>query len=160
VSAGDAVVVTDDGPLVRATMRLAAGQAGAALDAFTDPALLAQWWGGELTADLTAGGPYVIRFPQVPATLDGRVVSWVPAESLEFTWGWEHEPDEPRRTVLVRVSDSPPVLTIAHGPHASTPDGSRARAGHRAGWEHFLPRLAALLGSRVPAREKPERADG
>ncbi|HEY2286771.1 MAG TPA: SRPBCC domain-containing protein [Streptosporangiaceae bacterium] len=87
------------------------------------------------------------------------MVSWVPAESLEFTWGWEHEPDEPPRTVLVRVSDDPPVLTIAHGSHASTPGGSRARASHRAGWEYLLPRLAALLENRVPAHQKPERAD-
>jgi uncharacterized protein YndB with AHSA1/START domain len=130
--------------------------AARALAAFTDPAQLAAWWLGELEADLRPGGSYVVRFPQVPATMTGRVVSWVPAALLEFTWAWEHEPDEPPRTVAVRAADGPPAgLALAHGPYAADAAGRRARADHRAGWEHFLPRLAALLSD--PAGSPADR---
>jgi uncharacterized protein YndB with AHSA1/START domain len=145
---GDAVSVRDDGPLLRATVALPGCTAARALAAFTDPAQLAAWWLGELEADLKPGGPYVVRFPQVPATMTGRVVSWVPADLLEFSWAWEHEPDEPPRTVAVRAAGGPPAgLALAHGPYADDDAGRQARADHRAGWEHFLPRLAALLSA-------------
>ena len=38
------------------------------------------------------------------------------------------------------------VLTVMHGPHGAGPAEDAARAEHRAGWEHFLPRLADCLG--------------
>ena len=143
---GDAVEVRDDGPLLRATVVLRGCPAARALAAFTDPEQLASWWRGELDADLRPGGSYIVRFPQIPATMTGRVVSWEPAARLEFTWAWEHEPDEPPRTVTVRAAGGPPAgLTLVHGPYADSAAGRRARADHRAGWEHFLPRLAALL---------------
>jgi uncharacterized protein YndB with AHSA1/START domain len=150
MSASAAVALADDGPLLRATVRLPGGRAGHALAAFTDPALVAQWWSGVLDAELTAGGRYIVGFPQLPATMTGQVISWVPAAALEFSWAWEHEPGEPPRTVRVLADEGPPpVLTLAHGPYASTPAGRRARAEHRAGWEYFLPRLAALLASQA-----------
>ena len=46
----------------------------------------------------------------------------------------------------MRAAGGPPAgLTLVHGPYADSAAGHRARADHRAGWEHFLPRLAALL---------------
>jgi uncharacterized protein YndB with AHSA1/START domain len=141
------VSLADDGPVLRATVLLPGGTAGRALTAFTDPAQLTQWWGGALEVDLVPGGLYIIRFPQVPATMSGQVRAWVPAELFEFTWAWEHDPHAPPRTVTVRASDgAAAVLTIAHGPHGDTEDERRARAEHRAGWAHFLPRLAAFVG--------------
>jgi uncharacterized protein YndB with AHSA1/START domain len=147
MSPDEPVSLADDGPLLRATVRLPGCTAERALAAFTDPAQLAQWWGGALDVDLVPGGPYVIRFPQVPATMTGQVRAWVPGERLEFAWAWAHDPDAAPRTVTVRASDGPvAVLAIAHGPHGDSEEGRRARAEHRAGWEHFLPRLAAFLG--------------
>jgi uncharacterized protein YndB with AHSA1/START domain len=143
----DQVSLSDDGPLVRAAVLLPGGTAGHALAAFTEPAQLAQWWGGTLDLDLVPGGPYVIRFPQVPATMTGQVRAWVPGELLEFAWAWDYDPGAPPRTVTVRAREEPAaVLAIAHGPHDDSEEGRRARAEHRAGWEHFLPRLAAFLG--------------
>jgi uncharacterized protein YndB with AHSA1/START domain len=143
---GDAVEVRDDGPLLRATVVLPGCPAARVLAAFTDPELLAAWSRGELAADLRPGGSYVVRFPQIPATMTGQVISWEPAARLEFTWAWDHEPDEPPRTVAVRADDGPPAgLRLVHGPYADSAAGRQARADHRAGWEHFLPRLAALL---------------
>jgi uncharacterized protein YndB with AHSA1/START domain len=147
------VLVEDDGPLLRAVVELASCDPGRALAAFTDPAVLARWWGGELTADLQPGGRYSVWFAKVPARLVGRVVGHVPASMLAFTWGWEHESDEPERTVTVTVSGEPSaagaststVLTVEHGPHGEDEAGLSARASHREGWEFFLPRLAAVL---------------
>ena len=43
------VTVVDAGPMVRATLLLPGCPPERALAAFTDPATLRQWWGGELT---------------------------------------------------------------------------------------------------------------
>jgi uncharacterized protein YndB with AHSA1/START domain len=138
------VTVLDDGPLVRATVDLPGGPPGAALAAFTDPATLARWWGGgQLTVTLAPGGAYTIHFPGPAATLTGQVIAYDPPSALAFTWAWQHEPGAPPRTV--EVSDAGTLLSISHGPHGDSPAEQQARAGHRQGWEHFLPRLAALL---------------
>jgi uncharacterized protein YndB with AHSA1/START domain len=145
------VLVEDDGPLLRSTVQLDGCSPERALAAFTEPAVLARWWGGELTAELQPGGRYSVWFAKVPARLNGHVVGYTPASMLAFTWGWEHEPDEPERTVTVTVSAEPgsagTVLSVVHGPHGEDEAGLAARASHREGWEYFLPRLAAVLAA-------------
>jgi uncharacterized protein YndB with AHSA1/START domain len=143
----DAVAIEDDGPWLRATVRLPGHTSEQLLSAFTDPAQLARWWGGELHTDLVIGGPYTVRFPALDRSMTGQVVGYEPARSLAFTWSWDGSPGEPRRTVTVRASAAEPAaLTIEHGPHGDGDDERVARAEHRAGWEHFLPRLVSVLG--------------
>jgi uncharacterized protein YndB with AHSA1/START domain len=152
MSAGEAmttVAVRDDGPALRAELRLPGCSPDQALRAFTAPDLVARWWGkGELTADLTPGGRYDVWFAGIPARMTGRVRRYEPASVLEFSWAWEHEPELPPSSVVVEVGaadDGTTALRIAHGPHAEDEAGRAARAQHREGWEYFLPRLAALL---------------
>jgi uncharacterized protein YndB with AHSA1/START domain len=142
------VTVVDDGPAVRAVVRLPGCSPENALAAFTDPALLATWWGrAELTADLVPGGRYVVRFAALDQTMTGEVVGYAAGHFLEFRWAWAHLPDEPSRVVTVTVDGQPDVtvLTVVHGPHGDDESERAARQGHREGWEYFLPRLADVL---------------
>lgn len=146
----EAVTLSDEGPMLRAVVRLDGCAPGQALAAFTDPALLARWWGGELTAELQPGGQYSVWFAKLPARMTGHVVSYVPDELLAFSWSWEHDADRPERSVTVQVgaADSETagtVLAIEHGPHGESADEQAARAEHREGWEFFLPRLVGVL---------------
>jgi uncharacterized protein YndB with AHSA1/START domain len=121
------------------------------LEAFTDPAVLARWWGGELTTTLTPGGPYTVRFRHLDRAMTGQVVSYEPGGRLEFTWAWDHEPATVRRTMLVTAARQTgfdgTVLTVVHGPHGNGAAEDTARTEHREGWEFFLPRLGELLAS-------------
>jgi len=141
---GRSLEISDDGPMIVATVRLPACSPGRALSAFTDPAILAGWWRGELTADLVPGGEYSVSFPSIPARLTGLVLSYRPGELLEFSWAWEGE-EEPPSTVQITArgdrSAGRAELTIAHGPHEDDEPGRTARQSHLEGWEYFLPRL-------------------
>jgi uncharacterized protein YndB with AHSA1/START domain len=144
------VEIADAGPLIMATVRLPGCSPERALLAFTDPAVLVRWWRGELAADLVPGGEYSVAFPAVPARLTGEVLSYVPGESLEFSWAWEGE-EEPPSTVRITAqsdsSDGAAVLTIAHGPHEDNEPGRTAHQLHWEGWEYFLPGLPAAVAS-------------
>lgn len=144
------IQISDHGPTIVATVRLPSCSPGQALSAFTDPAVLAHWWRGQLTADLVAGGEYSVGFPAIPARLAGRVLSYAPGQSLEFSWAWDGD-DSPPSTVRVTATEDrrlgAAVLTIEHGPHEDDEPGRTARQEHLEGWEFFLPRLpAAVLG--------------
>jgi uncharacterized protein YndB with AHSA1/START domain len=148
VAGASSVEICDEGPVIVATVRLPGCSPEEALLAFTDAAVLARWWRGQLTADLVPGGEYSVGFPAIPARLAGQVLSYQPGRSLEFSWAWEGE-DEPPSTVRVtvhrEVSDGSIVLTITHGPHEDDEPGRTAHQLHREGWEHFLPRLPAAV---------------
>ena len=141
--------VADDGPLVRATVTLPGCAPDRVLAAFTDPELLARWWGGDLVSTLEPGTPYTVTFTRLGRAITGEVVAYQPASHLEYTWQWDHEPEAVRRTVLVTVTPddagAATALTIIHGPHGDGEAEAASRAEHREGWEFFLPRLAAQL---------------
>ncbi len=99
-----------------------------------------------LRTELVPGGPYAVEFTGIGRTMTGRVVRYEPGRFLEFTWGWAHEPDGPPETVAITVTDGEPsTLALRHGPHGDSEAARESRAEHRAGWEHFLPRLAEVL---------------
>jgi uncharacterized protein YndB with AHSA1/START domain len=157
------VSVTDDGAMVTASLRLPGTSPERALSAFTDPATLARWWGGELASTLEPGTPYTVTFTQLGRAITGEVVAYDPASHLEYTWQWDHEPEAVRRTVAVTVTprDAGTTVTITHGPHADAgPDPSEAEAAarteHREGWEFFLPRLASVILKGEPGARPPE----
>jgi len=141
------VAVVDDGPMVRATATLPGAPPDRVLAAFTDPDLLARWWGGELASTLEPGTPYAVAFTRLGRVITGKVVAYQRASRLEYTWQWDHEPEAVWRTVLVTVTPDDTgagtALTITHGPHGDGEAEAASRAEHREGWEFFLPRLAA-----------------
>lgn len=119
--------------------------------AWTDPALIARWWGPDAgpvlsaEADVRPGG----RFSVVFRTLDGEehnslgVYREVVAnERLVFTWRWVTMPErESLVTVLLRQVGGGTELTLIHERFFD----EAARDGHREGWSGALDKLQALL---------------
>jgi uncharacterized protein YndB with AHSA1/START domain len=143
----DELILADDGPMIVATVALPGCQPERALAAFTEPAVVARWWRGDLSADLNAGGQYTVDFPAIGARLTGHVVRYDQAGTLEFSWGWDDAVPDSTVTVTAAEGDGPgsTMLVLAHGPHADDEAGERAHAEHWAGWDYFLPRLVAEL---------------
>jgi uncharacterized protein YndB with AHSA1/START domain len=142
------VEVSDDGRMVHASIELPGVAPREAIRAFTDPALLLQWWGGQLETEAKPGGPYVVHFEGLGRTLQGEVVGYDPESELTFTWAWDYEADPPRREVKVRAvptGDAGTRVEIEHGPHGDSADELEEAKAHRDGWEFFLPQLAASL---------------
>jgi uncharacterized protein YndB with AHSA1/START domain len=119
--------------------------------AWTDPALIARWWGPDAgpvlsaEADVRPGG----RLSVVFRTLDGgehnslgvyREV--VENEKLVLSWRWASAPEEESLlTVLLRPVEGGTELTLIHERFVD----EAARDGHREGWGGALDKLVALL---------------
>jgi uncharacterized protein YndB with AHSA1/START domain len=125
--------------MMRATLLLPGCPPERALAAFTDPATLRQWWGGELTVTPAEGGPYIVHFAKLGQTMRGRVVGYEPGSRLEFTWGWDHESGAAGRTVLVTVAEADDSADGVTGQRDSVPAG-RDRS--------FAPPISAFWPSR------------
>ena len=118
---------------------------------FTDPAKMVQWMGTEATLDPRPGGACRIN-PTGRAVMSGEFLEVDPPRRLVFTWGWETELfATPPQSTLVEVSLMPEGEgTLVRLVHRRIQPG--ALAFHRAGWEHYLPRLAtAASGGELPA---------
>jgi uncharacterized protein YndB with AHSA1/START domain len=132
---------------------------------FTDPAKMVRWMGAEATLDPRPGGVCRIVFrPSEARIVDvrtafgareekpapssdarailGEFVDVDPYRRIAFTWGWEQELFAvPPASTAVEVSFTPDHgETVVHVAHRQLP--ADAVEFHRAGWEHYLGRLA------------------
>jgi uncharacterized protein YndB with AHSA1/START domain len=119
---------------------------------FTDPAKMVQWMGTEATLDPRPGGTCRIN-PAGHAAMLGEFVEVDPPRRIVFTWGWETELfATPPQSTIVEVSftrdGEDTVLRLAH--RRLQPG---AVAFHRAGWEHYLSRLAMLATGADPGED-------
>jgi uncharacterized protein YndB with AHSA1/START domain len=115
---------------------------------FTDPAKLVRWMGSDATLDPRPGG--VCRFEINGAKMIGEYVQVDFPWRIVFTWGWE--------TTLFGVGEQSTAVEVAFTPdeegtivrltHRRLPAG--AVAFHRAGWGHYLDRLAVAAGGADP----------
>lgn len=125
---------------------------------FTDPAKMVAWMGEEATLDPRPGGVCRVGFTQPGATAAvGEFVEVTPYTRVVFTWGWEAE--------FLQV---PPASTLVEVSLAPEADGTRVRLAHhrlpeatlpfhRAGWAHYLGRLAlAATGHDPGADPRPD----
>src|SRR5439155_8912317 len=109
---------------------------------FTDPAKMVRWMGSDATLDPRPGGVCRIN-PSGQAVMLGEFLEVEPPRRV-FTWGWEREmfATSPQST-LVEVSLTPDgdgtIVRLAHRRLQAA-----AVVFHRAGWEHYLPRLALV----------------
>ena len=108
---------------------------------FTDPSKFVRWMGSDATLDPRPGG--VCRFVVNGAAMVGEYVEVEFPWRLVFTWGWETRLFEvAERSTAVEVSLTPDGDgTLVRLTHSRLPEG--AVAFHRAGWDHYLGRLAA-----------------
>ena len=82
--------------------------------------------------------------------MSGEYVEVDPPRRIVFTWGWETELlQTPPQSTIVEVSltaqGDDTVVRLTHRRLHSD-----AVAFHRAGWEHYLPRLAAAAAGDEP----------
>jgi uncharacterized protein YndB with AHSA1/START domain len=140
---------------------------------FTDPGRMVQWMGTQATLDPRPGGICRIEFrpleqkvddfrallgaPELPdrrgdqaGVMTGEFVEVDPHRRIVLTWGWEQEvlAVPPQSTVLEISFDRDGEETIVRLAHRRLP--AAALAFHRAGWEHFLPRLTTAAGGGDP----------
>jgi uncharacterized protein YndB with AHSA1/START domain len=126
--------------------------------AWTDPAILKQWFGptqkhcAAADLDVRVGGAYRIEIhgnasadtetapPQACAM--GRYTKIMPYELLQFTWlpSWS-EGEESLVTISLRDVQGGTELHLRHEKFLS----DQSREGHQAGWAGSLDKLAALL---------------
>jgi uncharacterized protein YndB with AHSA1/START domain len=134
--------------LVEHEVRVAASP-DSVFDYFTDPAKMVEWMGTEATLDPRPGGVCRIN-PSGQATMLGEFIEVDRPRRVVFTWGWETALFKtPPQSTLVEVSltrdGEDTVVRLAHRRPKPV-----AVALHRAGWQHYLPRLALARGA-IPA---------
>ncbi len=111
---------------------------------WTDPELLAQWWGSEAEVEPEPGGRYRVVMGGGPVML-GAITELDAPRRLVFTFGWEHNapgqalaPGSTRVEVTLTEDGDATVLVLRHFamPTTHAPD-------HRKGWSY-------LVGERLP----------
>jgi uncharacterized protein YndB with AHSA1/START domain len=148
---------------------------------FTDPAKMVQWMGAEATLDPRPGGICRIAFQptraqveslgtdllgeqgaepigaDAAAVMSGRYVEVDPYRRIELTWGWEQELlAVPPQSTIVEVSFVPDGEgTMVRFTHRQIPPATVAY--HRAGWEHYLGRLAIAAAGGDPGPDPWQR---
>jgi uncharacterized protein YndB with AHSA1/START domain len=145
---------------------------------FTDPAKMVQWFGAEATLDPRPGGICRIAFhatqPRVDFAVEtfggeqqqaesaggnvigamlGEFVEVDPPRRIAFTWGWELELLAlPPQSTAVEVSFIPDGdETVVRLVHRKLPIPTVEF--HRAGWDHYLPRLSVAAAGGDPGRD-------
>jgi uncharacterized protein YndB with AHSA1/START domain len=116
---------------------------------FTDPAKMVQWMGTEATLDPRPGGVCRIN-PSGHSVMSGEFVEVDPPHRIVFTWGWEMEMfGAPPKSTIVEVSLTPDgEETVLRLTHRRLPPQSLGF--HRAGWDHYLPRLERVAAGVDP----------
>jgi uncharacterized protein YndB with AHSA1/START domain len=120
----------------------------AVFEYFTDPSKLTRWMGSEATLDPQPGG--VCRIVINGSRMIGEFVQVDFPWRLVFTWGWEATLFEvAEQSTAVEVALTPDgdgtIVRLTHCrlPHAAV-------AFHRAGWDHYLGRLASAAAGGAP----------
>jgi uncharacterized protein YndB with AHSA1/START domain len=121
-------------------------------DYFTDPAKMVMWMGTEATLDPRPGGVCRIN-PSGQAAMLGEFVELDRPRRIVFTWGWETTLlKTPPQSTVVEVSLTPDGDdTLVRLAHRRLP--REVVAVHRAGWQHYLARLALAASGAEPGRD-------
>jgi uncharacterized protein YndB with AHSA1/START domain len=124
---------------------------------FTDADKWMAWQGTDAEIDLAPGGVWRVNVTG-DGFASGHVVEVIENERIVFTWGWEHGPPVPPGSTTVAIDLMPDGHgTLIRLTHSDLP-GDQIEV-HRAGWEHYVPRLAAVSEGREPGPNKPGGVD-
>ncbi len=122
-------------------------------EAWTQPEVLALWWGPHHTrvteAEIDAREGARFRIVLVEDTgprheVSGTYAEIVPEQRLVFSWAWTNAPERVSRvTVEFRPIPEGTEVTVTHDRFAD--EGTATR--HRRGWTESLDRLTARFGA-------------
>lgn len=121
--------------------------------AWTDPKLLAQWWGPpgsvvkSVEIDLQVGGSYRIGFQHVEGTLifvNGTYKEIQPPKKLVFSWRWENPDMDIGDSLVTLEFRALARKTELHLIHERLPT-EEARISHKEGWTGILSQLGSFL---------------
>jgi uncharacterized protein YndB with AHSA1/START domain len=80
----------------------------------------------------------------------GEYIGVTPPRRVVFTWGWEGDPEVPPGSTTVEIDlQADGDGTTLRLRHSGLPT-SEQMASHRAGWDLFGSRLAAIVAGRDP----------
>jgi uncharacterized protein YndB with AHSA1/START domain len=132
--------VTPEGPLV--VERRVSAPPSAVYAYLTDSERWARWQGVDATIEARPGGLFRILMP-AGQTARGQFVELVPDRRVVFTWGFVDAPGIPPGSTTVEIELIPDGdATLVRLTHRGLTDEDVAI--HRVGWEHYVPRLAAM----------------
>lgn len=123
-----------------------------------DPERWTAWQGTEAQIDFVPGGTWRVNVTG-EGFASGRLVEIVENERVVFTWGWEHGPSVPPGSTTVAIELIPDGEgTLIRLTHSGLPADQIEI--HRYGWEHYVPRLAAVSQGLAAGPNTPGGADG
>jgi uncharacterized protein YndB with AHSA1/START domain len=132
---------------VTAEIRIDAGPE-AVFPFLTEPDKIVRWKGVEARVEATPGGEYRVNVTGRNVAV-GEYVEIEPPRRVVFTWGWEGDEQLPPGSSTVEIELVPDGDgTIVRLTHSGLPEG--ADVGQLEGWQHFLPRLAAVAAGGDP----------
>ena len=130
-------------------------------DAWTDPALMANWLSpighAEIEADLRVGGQFCVTMIGDDLRIEHTGVYLVidPPRRLSFTWLSPYTGGHASRVDVTLTAHGATTLLVLS--HQRLPD--ETTASHEGGWAAILDRLDALLGASVGATPAPMSND-
>lgn len=141
---------TDDALVL--SQRIAAPQE-AVFDFLVDPEKVLRWMGSAVEIEPEPGGKFWMNVTGTDIA-SGRYLEVDPPHRVVFTWGWEGSTDVPPGSSTVTFSLSTEGAdTIVELRHEGLPGGADDQ--HSEGWNHFLPRLAAVAVGNDPGPDHP-----
>ncbi len=115
---------------------------------------LLRWMGTDADIDARPGGVFRVLVQGKHPSL-GEFVEIVPDQKVVFTFGWD-EPEHPIPAGSTRIE----ISLIAEGEktrirlvHSGLP--ADAVSDHTQGWDHYLERLATVVGGGDPGPDVP-----
>jgi uncharacterized protein YndB with AHSA1/START domain len=116
---------------------------------FVDPARMCAWMGVDAVAEARPGGAYRVNVTGRDVAV-GEYVEVVPDERVVWSWGFEGSDVMPPGSTTVEVTLVPDGdATVVRLRHLDLPTEERVQR-HRAGWGHYLPRLAVAAAGGDP----------
>jgi uncharacterized protein YndB with AHSA1/START domain len=144
--------MTETGTEIHLRRRIAAPPASV-YAYLTDPVLWTRWQGASATIDATPGGTFRMTLEN-GTTAEGRFVVTEPDRRIVFTWGWVGHPTLPPGSSTVEIEligDGDATILVLT--HRGLP-GAEVEL-HRAGWDHYVPRLTLASEGVDPGPDLP-----